>query len=248
VSAGFYRGEGFLPEALLNFLVRLGWSHGDQEIFSVEEMTKLFDLDHVQKSAAVFNMEKLQWTNASHIKAAPPARLAALVAEDFAEHFSVPALARVRTPIAEKVIALMQPKVKTLKEIAEQLVPLCTPGFDASGLKWNSSPELKAPLQAAIRHAADAFSKKASGAAARRRDSDQAWGTSPSLGDAGVTHEEVNALLKQICDEHGVKLGDLAQPLRLAITGRMVSVGLFELLPILPWDVVRARMEKALGL
>src|SRR6202030_2459796 len=69
-----YRDEGFLPEALLNYLVRLGWSHGDQEIFSVEEMVRLFDIADVNKSASAFNGEKLAWVNQQHMMRAPPAR------------------------------------------------------------------------------------------------------------------------------------------------------------------------------
>ena len=79
VSANLYRAEGYLPEALLNFLVRLGWSHGDQEEFTIEEMIKFFDFDHVQKSSAVFNVEKLNWLNGVHIRKATPERMLGIV-------------------------------------------------------------------------------------------------------------------------------------------------------------------------
>ncbi len=71
-----YRDDGYLPEALLNYLVRLGWSHGDQEIFSIEEMTQLFTLDAVSKSASAFNTEKLQWLNHHYINSLPPEQVA----------------------------------------------------------------------------------------------------------------------------------------------------------------------------
>ena len=76
VSVLQYREEGFLPEALLNYLVRLGWSHGDQEVFSLEEMTQLFDISDVNKSASAFNPDKLLWLNQQHIMRATPEHLA----------------------------------------------------------------------------------------------------------------------------------------------------------------------------
>ena len=74
-----YRRQGFLPEALLNYLVRLGWSHGDQEIFTVEEMIDLFDLKDVNKAAAALNSEKLAWLNQCHLRASAPERIAELL-------------------------------------------------------------------------------------------------------------------------------------------------------------------------
>ena len=74
-----YKKQGFLPEALLNFLVRLGWSHGDQEIFSLEEMVKLFDPNNLNKSASSYNLDKLLWLNAHYIKNTPHAKLAELL-------------------------------------------------------------------------------------------------------------------------------------------------------------------------
>src|SRR6202046_4848363 len=79
VSVLQYRDEGFLPEAVLNYLVRLGWSHGDQEIFSIEEMVRLFDIADVNKSASAFNAEKLAWLNQQHMMSAPAARTAVLL-------------------------------------------------------------------------------------------------------------------------------------------------------------------------
>jgi glutamyl-tRNA synthetase len=248
VSANVYRAEGYLPEAVLNFLVRLGWSHGDQEIFSIEEMIRFFDFDHCNKASGVFNNEKLLWCNGEHVRKAPAQRLAGIVVEDNAAMFPPEALARVKTEIGEKLIGLIQPKVKLVKELAEQLVPLCTPGVvavDAAGLKWNKNPELKAPTQAAVRATYAIFERRMAGIKPKTRSgADAAWGTSPSLGDAGMTHEEVDQCLRAEGEKVGVKLGDLAQPMRLAVTGRMVSAGLFELIPLLPWDLVAARLRQ----
>lgn len=252
VSANLYRADGYLPEALLNFLVRLGWSHGDQEEFTIEEMVKFFDFDHVQKSSAVFDVQKLNWLNGVHIRKATPERLLGIVVEDYPDHFAGESMARAKTPLAAKLAALIQGKVKLMKEMAEQLVPLCTPGaveVDTSGLKWEKDPALKSASQAAIRHISEDLAKKVLAAGNKERSgADQIWGRSPSLADIGMDHTAIDAYLRAICEQHGVKLGDLAQPMRLAVTGRMVSAGLFDVMAILPWDVVQSRLEKAISL
>jgi glutamyl-tRNA synthetase len=248
VSANAYRAEGYLPEALLNFLVRLGWSHGDQEIFSVDEMVKFFSFDHVQKSAAVFNLEKLLWLNGAHIRQTSPERVQSIVVEDYSNHFSTEALKRAKTVLGAKLVALIQPKVKLLEELAEQLVPLCTPGaveVDTAGLKWEKDANLKIVVKAAVKHAADMLQKKlADSPAQTRAGNDAVWGSHVALGDVGMTAADVDALLRQVCDQHGIKLSDIAQPMRLTVTGRQISAGLFDLMTILPWDVVEARLHK----
>src|SRR5271163_654825 len=75
VSVLEYRDDGFLPEALLNYLVRLGWSHGDQEVFTIEEMVRMFDIADVNKSASAFNIEKLAWLNQQHMMHTPAGRI-----------------------------------------------------------------------------------------------------------------------------------------------------------------------------
>ena len=249
VSANAYRADGYLPEGLLNFLARLGWSHGDQEIFTIEEMIQHFSFDHVQKSSAVFNTEKLLWTNGTHIRMAKADRLVKIVTEDYADHFSPQARERAQTELGAQLAALIQAKVKLMKELAEQLVPLCTPGaveVDATGLKWEKDPNLKITTRAAVRHATEIFGQKIQEKAGgkRRTGADSVWGSAWSLGDVGVGHEQVDQILKQVAEQHGVKLGDFTQPMRLCMTGRMVSAGLFDLLPLLPWDVVEARLKK----
>lgn len=257
VSVNWYRSEGFLPEALLNFLARLGWSHGDQEIFTIDELIQYFDWDHVQKAGAVFNHEKLLWLNGEHIRKADPKRIAEILVTDFRDHFKAPSEAgRVTSDLGVKIVSLILPKVKLLKEAVEQIVPLCTPGaveVDTSGLKWNKDPNLKAATQAAVAKIVSDLSSKiaaasASGKKTTRVGNDAIWGSSLSLGDLGMTHVEIDAFLRQICEQTGVKLGDLTQPMRLTVTGRMVSVGLFDLLPLLPWDMVEARLKKIASL
>ena len=258
VSANLYREEGYLPEALLNFLARLGWSHGDQEIFSIAELCEFFSFDHVQKSAAVFNLEKLLWLNGSHIRTAAPERLLKIVTTDFAGQFSADALVRANTRLGEKLVALIQPKVKLLKELAEQLVPLCTPGVPAIAaevlleLKWQKNPALKPLIKAAVIEAIEFLGKKIAASSGSGDPKEQspgaaansaAWAPAQSLADLGFTHTEIDAYLRQLGEKHTVKLGDLTQPMRLAVTGRMISAGLFDLLAILPWDLVAARLK-----
>ena len=249
LSANVYRGDGFLPEAMLNFLVRLGWSHGDQEVFSSEEMIHHFEFDHVQRASGVFNPEKLLWLNGEHMRKALPARLAGIVAEDFADHFAVPgSLDRLRTSLGEQLVALVQPKVKTLKELVEQLVPLCSPGtvaVDVTGLKWNKDPSLKLAVIAAVKRAHREWDEKIQAVPPKSRaQEDAAWGQQLSLHDLGLTAPDIDQYLRSIGEQHGVKLGDLAQPMRLTVTGRLVSAGLFELLSLLPWDVIGPRLAQ----
>lgn len=231
-----YRSEGYLPEALLNFLARLGWSHGDQEEFTLEELVKFFGFDHVQKAGAVFNPEKLMWLNAQHMRKAAPGRLRDIALEDFAECFSEAARKRAGTKLGVELCALIQPKVKLVKELAEQLAPLCEPGavaVDASGLKWGKDGTQKDAILGAVRQVRDLVAGKLG-----------AQG-SECLRDVGMGHAEIEAAFRQICDASHVKLGELAGPLRLAVTGRMISAGLFDVLAILPGDVARARLELA---
>jgi glutamyl-tRNA synthetase len=248
VSANVYRAEGYLPEALLNFLVRLGWSHGDQEIFTIDEMIEYFSFDHVQKSAAVFNVEKLHWLNGAHIRKSKPERLLRILTEDYSNQFTHDALKRAQTELGARLVALIQPKVKLLQEMAEQLVPLCTPGtveVDSTGMKWEKDANLKIATKAAVKHTLDLLQKKMAGTNPLEREGrDSVWGSHPSLGDAGMAASDVDALLRQTCQQHGIKLSDIAQPMRLTITGRQISAGLFDLMVLLPWDVVEARIGK----
>ncbi|MGH8260497.1 MAG: glutamate--tRNA ligase, partial [Steroidobacteraceae bacterium] len=115
VSALQYREEGFLPEALLNYLARLGWSHGDQEIFTLEELIAAFDIAHVNKAAAAFNPEKLLWVNQQHMMRAPLSRLAPVLRAQLAGLGIECADER----LLEGVAAVQRERAKTLKEMAE---------------------------------------------------------------------------------------------------------------------------------
>ena len=145
VSVLQYREDGYLPEALLNYLVRLGWSHGDQEVFSMEEMQQLFDIRDVNKSASAFNPEKLLWLNQQHIMRATPQRLA---------EYLEPQLAALgvaapddRTLVA--VAKVQQERAKTLREMAQNSLYFFRDfaGYDEKAAKKNLTAESVAPLR-----------------------------------------------------------------------------------------------------
>jgi glutamyl-tRNA synthetase len=121
VSVMQYDEDGYLPEAVLNYLARLGWSHGDDEVFSMEQFVQWFDLDHITSSAAQFNTEKLNWLNAHYLKSAADARLAGEVARRLAWRGIDP---EAGAPL-EKVAALYKDRATNLNELADALEPFC---------------------------------------------------------------------------------------------------------------------------
>lgn len=114
VSVMQYRDDGYLPEALINYLVRLGWGHGDQEIFSREEMINYFELDHVSKSASAFNTEKLQWLNQHYIRELPPE----YVAKHLEWHYKDQGIDTSNGPALTEIVTMLAERCKTLKEMA----------------------------------------------------------------------------------------------------------------------------------
>jgi glutamyl-tRNA synthetase len=116
VSVMQYADDGYLPEAVINYLARLGWSHGDEEVFPVEQFVEWFDLDHITSSAAQFNTEKLRWLNQHYIKLADNTRLAALVGG----HLAARGVVVSDTPPLESVIALYKDRAATLLELADE--------------------------------------------------------------------------------------------------------------------------------
>ena len=215
-------------------------------------MIKYLDFDHVQKSSAVFDVQSSTGSTESISERRRPSVYSESSLRIMTEHFGADSLARAKTPLAVKLAALIQGKVKLMKEMAEQLVPLCTPGaveVDVSGLKWEKDPALKTATKAAVRHTCEELSKKVLAAGNKERSgADQVWGRAPSLSDIGMDHTGVDAFLRTISEQHGVKLGDLVQPMRLTVTGRMVSASLFDVMAVLPWDVVQTRLEKVQSL
>ncbi len=194
VSVMQYRDDGYLPEALLNYLVRLGWSHGDQEIFSRGEMVELFDIQDVNRKAAAFNTEKLNWLNQHYMKSLP----AADVARHLDWHFGQQGIDPQYGPPLEDVVAVQAERVKTLKEMAAES-RVFFEGYeelDAKAAKKHLRPVAQAPLEA-LRERLEAL---------------QDWSPEP-----------LHAVIQQVAAELDVGLGKVAQPLRVAVTGTAVS-------------------------
>ena len=195
VSVMQYREEGYLPEALLNYLVRLGWSHGDQEIFSLEELIEKFDVDDVNSAASTFNPEKLLWLNQQYIKNSDPEH----IAHHLSWHLGRLGIDPTEGPDILEVIKVLQDRAKTLVEMADACVCFYKPfeEFDPAAAKKHLRPVVKEPLQA--------LRDKVAG-----------------LGDwnAEAIHQAVQDTAEQFFDG---KMGKIGMPLRVAVTGGGVS-------------------------
>lgn len=215
-----YKDMGYLPEALINYLVRLGWSHGDQEIFSLQEMIEHFSFDHVQKSSAVFNPEKLLWMNAQYIKQSDPGRLAGLL-RPFLKQAGVGEEAeQVSTDWLARLVRLFQERARTLVEMAEAAVPYF--GETIAIEPAAAAKFLTAAMGPVLEKLAGRFAV---------------------LPDFSIPAME--GAFKQLLEEEGLKMGQLAQPVRVAITGRTASPGLFEVMELLGKDRSLKRLKKA---
>jgi glutamyl-tRNA synthetase len=220
-----YKEKGYLPEALINYLVRLGWSHGDQEIFSHQELIDLFDLQHVQASAAVFNPEKLRWVNAQYIRTSDPKRVAeALMPFLQSAGYDDAALARVPGG-AEALIPPLRERSETLLDLVHCAIPyLAEPmTMDEEAANKYLTPAVAPSLQ---------------------EFADQVEA------EADFSKETLEPILHGIIERQGLKLGKVAQPLRVALTGRTVSPGIFEVMALLGKERtvkrIRAGIERAM--
>ncbi len=218
VSVLQYEEEGYLPDALLNYLVRLGWSHGDQEVFTREEMIAAFDIHDVNKSASAFNPEKLLWLNQQHMMRAMPA---ALVPHLRAQ------LHRLGTDssdqqMLEGVILAQRERAKTMKEMAVNS-------------RFFFVEDIELDLKAAAKHlGGDAPATLAKVRA--RLGSLSAWNAA-----------SVHAALEQLAAELGGGLGKIAQPLRVAVSGSAVSPPIDATLALLGRERTLARVDAALA-
>ncbi|SDB29756.1 glutamyl-tRNA synthetase [Pseudidiomarina indica] len=218
VSVVQYRDDGYLPEAVLNYLVRLGWSHGDQEIFSVDEMIQLFKLDNVNKAASAFNTDKLNWLNQHYMKSLP----AAQVATHLQWHFTDQGIDSSQGPALEQLIPLMADRVKTLKEMAQQSRYFYEEyqDFDEAAAKKHLRPVAQEPLAAAQKNLA-ALTE---------------W-----------TPATIQAAIQQTADELEVGMGKVGMPLRVAVTGSGNSPSLDVTLALIPQAQVVRRIDRALS-
>jgi glutamyl-tRNA synthetase len=218
VSVLQYKEEGYLPEALLNYLVRLGWSHGDQEIFSLEEMAQHFDIADVNKSATAFNPEKLLWLNQQHMMRADPKRLALMLKEQVA------ALGVETGDLAtlEGVVLAQRERAKTLTEMARNSL-----FFFQDFARYDDKAARKTLTADAIPLLEEARV---------RLESLEPWSA------AGV-HDALSALAAS----RNVNLGKVAQPLRVAVAGGPVSPPIDQTLALAGRERVLARIDRALA-
>ena len=218
VSVMQYRDDGYLPQALLNYLVRLGWSHGDQEIFSREEMIALFSLDAIGKSASAFNTDKLLWLNQHYIKTSP----ASEVAEYLAWHMQDQGIDTAHGPALADVVSLYAERCHTLKEMAEQSRYLFE---DFSEFEEAAAKKHLRPVAA-----------EALGLVRAKLAELNDW-------QASHIHEQINAAAAEL--ELG--MGKVGMPLRVAVTGTGQSPGIDGVIALLNKEQTLARIDMALA-
>ena len=220
VSVLQYQEEGYLPEALLNYLVRLGWAHGDQEVFTREEMIAAFDIAHVGKAAAAFNAEKLLWLNQQHMMKAPVAVLAAGLREQLGRLGVVTD----NQSLLEGVANAQRERSRTLKDMAANSLFFFrdVEQIDPAAARKNLTAE-SAPMLTAVR---SGLAEMASGE----------W-------NAGAIHD----LIAKVAHRYGVGLGKVAQPLRVALTGSTISPPIDVTVALLDPIAVLQRLDRALA-
>jgi glutamyl-tRNA synthetase len=219
-SVTSYRDMGYLPEAVVNYLVRLAWAHGDQEIFSREELIEKFSLESVGKSAGVFNAEKFLWLNSHYLKTRPPAQLAdEIVPYILAKGYAVPQ----DKAWLQKMIRPLQERAKTLVELVEAAGYFLKDDIvlDEKAATKFLTRDIAAPLQSLIQKLA-------------------------ALDD--FSESNIEQAFAEVLQQAGLAMGKLAQPVRVALTGSTVSPGIHEVIAVLGKDRTLRRLRAALEL
>jgi glutamyl-tRNA synthetase len=202
-----YRRDGYIPHALLNYLARLGWSHGDQEIFSLSELIEHFSLEHIGRTGAIFDFEKLAWVNGVYLKAMTEEEIIDAIVADVDSHF----ITRFTWDVAtiKQVIALYKERVKTLKILIEESLRVHDgiDEYDADDMqKW-----IIADTQQHLTVVIEAFEKQ----------------------QELFTHDHCMAIIKEVATALNIKLVALLQPVRLALIGKASGPGVYDLLTII---------------
>jgi glutamyl-tRNA synthetase len=220
VSVIAYRDQGYLPEALLNYLVRLGWSHGDQEIFSLDEMVGLFEIAAVNKAASSFNRDKLDWLNQHYIQHADPKRIAHLLRPHLGNLGIDPSVGADLTAVVEAQAA----RAKTLVELARisAFVYQDFDEYEEASARKHLRPVAREPLER-LRDALDMLAL-------------EDW--EPQTLEHTVT---------RVAEALGLKMGKVAQPLRVAVVGRAASPGIDVTLQLVGKEATLRRIDRALA-
>ncbi len=214
-----YREEGYLPEAMVNYLVRLGWSHRDQELFTLNELIEKFAVEEVGTSAAIFNPEKLNWINARYIKTGTP---------DFLIPPLLPHLAKLGIKKESIDFEKLNPVILALRERSRNIVEMAESTacyfldeipYDEKTKKFLNAENL--PILKAVRDV---------------------------LAETPFEHDPLKEALQGICEKMGKKLAKIAQPVRAAVTGKTVSPGIFDVLEILGKEKALKRIDAQIAL
>jgi glutamyl-tRNA synthetase len=218
VSVMEYRRQGVLPEALLNYLVRLGWSHGNQEVFSLDDMIELFDISNVNRAPSAFNTEKLLWLNQHYIKNDDPARIARLLSPFMGDIGIDPA----PYPPLVDVVRIQQERAKTLVEMAQisAFFYRDCEEYDEAAASKHLKPAAREPLEA-VREALAAL---------------EDWQPEP-----------LHRAVADVAARLGLGLGKVAQPLRVAVVGRAASPGIDITLHLVGREACLRRIDRALS-
>ena len=218
-----YQEAGYLPEALVNYLVRLGWSHGDQEVFSMQEMIDKFSLENITTSPAAFNPEKLLWLNAHYLKATDTKRVAELLVPFLRKRGVVAGGAQPDALLLERLVLALRERSQTLVEMADKAVPF----FQESVTMDQEAAKkfLTAAVQPAFTMLVAALERMSS-----------------------FEHDALEQEFKSVLAGTGLSMSKLAQPVRVALTGGTVSPGIFDVMLILGRDRTLARLKKAIDL
>jgi glutamyl-tRNA synthetase len=212
-----YREDGYLPQALLNYLVRLGWSHGDQEVFSRQEMIDKFDIRDVNRKASAFNTDKLDWLNQHYMKNLPAEEVAGHLSWYFAQDAIDPG----NGPALADLVSVQAERVKTLREMTDQSLFFYQDfdDFDPGAAKKHLRPVAGGPLAAIGQRLADLAS----------------W-----------EPERLNDAVRMTAEDLGLGMGKIAQPLRVALTGTAISPSIDKTLWLLGRERSLARIQRAL--
>jgi glutamyl-tRNA synthetase len=221
ISVMAYKEMGYLPEALVNYLVRLGWSYGDQEIFTREELIKYFSFENVGKSSAVFNPEKLLWLNSQYIINSMPEKLAELVIPFLVKEKIVEEGQILDNEWLSKAIITLKERSKTLIELAQSLRY-----YIVEDIEYNAKAKEKFLNEKNLANLVEVKD------ALKMLDN--------------FIAPEIEKVFMSIVEKHNTKLGNIAQPVRVAITGKTESPGIFEVLEIVGKEKTLKRLEKAI--
>ena len=212
VSVLQYRDEGYLPEALLNYLARLGWSHGDDEVFSLPQLVQWFDLAHVSRSAAQFNPEKLAWLNQQYLKTASDERLAELVEPELRKRGAQPG----GGPALTKVVALLKDRANTIPQLADEAMLFYAVEVNPGTPDWDEKVATALKVLKA------------------------------RLTTAKWERAALNDAIKDVVKSSGLKMPQIAMPLRRLVTGRTQTPSIDAVLELIGRETVLLRLSQHL--